>query len=532
MASGNGQRTVADNERLPDLEEGLLDPETPWYHTPFFERLILLIFPPLGLALVWRNRNHRRRQRLIATALALVYAVPYGALCIFLLVQTGTVAVEWRGGLGPSLVRRSTQPNYKALEESRAEQRVTPLDTQPTGSPPPPYWTAFRGPRRDGVYDEGPIATNWVRTPPRCLWRQPVGGGYASLVVADNRAFTIEQRRDDEAVTAYDLETGRELWRHSYPALFQEWMGGDGPRATPAYHEGLIYSLGASGVFCCLGAANGQVLWQKNILAENSATNLTYGLTASPLVVDDKVILLGGETSEGRTVLAYHRLSGERLWSALDDRAAYASPLLTRLADQRQVLVVTAARAVGLAPEDGRLLWEFPWRVSNGNNTCAPVIVGTNRLFLSAGYGAGCALVEVSRTNEGFRAREIWRNRNLRNKFNPSVHARGAIYGLDEGVLACLDAATGERRWRDGNYGYGQLLLAGGHLIVLGGDGELALVEANPERRIEIARLPALTGKTWNVPALAHGRLLVRNNMEMACYDLRPPESRRRADSP
>lgn len=501
-------------------------PELRWYQTPFFRRLITACCPPLGILLLWRNPELTRRRKIIGTVLTVFYCVPYVAFILGILNLAGALEFEFRGGFGPSIVRRKTLPNYYLLDTDRAEKRKSlPLVSSSTARAWPTYWTDFRGPRRDGVYDEQPILTNWPARGPRLLWRQPVGGGYASFVVAEGRAFTIEQRHDEEVVTAYDIETGAELWAHSYPALFKEWMGGDGPRATPTYHSGLLYSMGAQGDLRCLGAGTGKLLWHKNVLTENGSSNLTYGMATSPLVVDDKLVVLTGRETEGRGVVAYHRLTGDRVWSALDDRQAYVTPLLTTLAGRRQILVVTSKRAVGLAPENGELLWEYPWSVQNNNMISMPVVVGTNRFFISAGYGAGCAMVEIVEKNGKLFAREVWRNRNMRNKFNASVLWENHIYGLDEGVLACIDAQTGEKRWRDGRYGYGQLLVAFGHLIVLGGEGDLALVRASPDRLHELARIRALAGKTWNVPALSQGLLLVRNCAEMACYDLRLPRS-------
>ncbi len=499
----------------------IIDPETPWFQAPFFRRVLTLVFPPLGLALLWTNRNLTRCWKGFEGTLILLYLIPYVVGLVLALDWLGLVAVEWKGGFGPSVVWHKTKPNYLELELHRTAHQTDPGGAASSSSPA--YWTSFRGPRRDGVYAEQPILTDWSPPRPARKWRQPCGGGYASFAVAEGRAFTIEQRRDDEVVVAYDVATGRELWTHAYPARFEEWMGGEGPRATPTYHDGLVYSLGATGELCCLGAANGRLLWQKNILTENSSANLRYGMAASPLVIGERVIVLTGEATTGRAVVAYNRLNGDRAWSVLDDKQAYTTPLLATLAGEPQLVVVTASRAVGLSPVDGALRWEFPWRVQYDNAISIPVIVGTNRLVLSAGYGAGSALVEVTRGAKGFEAREVWRNRNLKNKFNASVLWDGFLYGLDEGVLACVDVATGERRWRDGRYGYGQLLVAGGYLILLGGEGELVLLRADPQRWVELARVQALNGKTWNVPALAQGFLLVRNSAMMACYDLRIP---------
>ncbi|MCX8109303.1 MAG: PQQ-like beta-propeller repeat protein [Verrucomicrobiae bacterium] len=509
---------------ISDQEQEGAPWELPWYQVPFFRRLFTAVFPPLGLWLIWANPERTRRQKITGTALTLLYIPVYLACVLAMLNLAGIVDFEFRGGFGPSIVRRKTLPNYVLLEMHRPEKRKPAAPALPQDDRArPTYWTDFRGPRRDGVYDEQPILTNWPAKGPRLLWKQPIGGGYASFAVAEGRAFTIEQRYDQEVVTAYDIETGHELWSHSYPAFFKEWMGGDGPRATPTYHAGLLYSMGAMGDLKCLAAASGKLLWQKNVLSDNNSSNLTYGMANSPLVVDEKLIVLTGRETNGRGVVAYHKLTGDRIWSALDDRQAYVTPLLTTLAGRRQILVVTSKRAVGLSPENGELLWEYPWTVQNNNMISMPVIVGTNKFFISAGYGAGCALVEIVEKDGRFMARQVWRNRNMRNKFNASVLYDNHIYGLDEGVLACIDVTTGKTRWRDGRYGYGQLLLASGHLIVLGGEGELALVRASPDRRHEVARINALSGKTWNVPALSQGLLLVRNCAEMACYDLRPP---------
>jgi len=510
----------------PALEnDPFSDPELPWYETRFFGRLLTILCPPVGLWLLWRHRGLSRTRKIIGTVLTALYAVPYSALAVWLLTVMGMVSLEFRGGFGPSIVRKKTLSNYYLLTNNRQDQKSrTAVPTAPAGESP--YWTDFRGPNRDGVYEEQPILTNWPARGPRLLWQQPIGGGYASFVVAEGRAFTIEQRHEEEAVTAYDVQTGLELWACTYPAMFTEWMGGDGPRATPVYRRGLVYSLGALGQLRCLGAATGKVLWEKNVLADTGSANLTYGMAASPLVIGEKLVVLAGHETKGKSVVAYHRLTADRIWSALDDQQAYTTPALVTLAGRAQLLVVSSRRAMGLSADDGKLLWEYPWRVQHGNAIAMPVQVATNRLFLSAGYGAGCVLVEVNGTNDVFTVREVWRNQNLRNKFNSSVFWQGCLYGLDEGVLTCLDTRTGERRWRDGRYNYGQLLLASGHLIILSGDGELALVRASPERRVEIARVQALRGKTWNVPALSQGRLLVRNAADMACFDLRPPRMR------
>ncbi len=380
-------------------------------------------------------------------------------------------------------------------------------------------WTDFRGPHRDGRYTGPPIRTDWPAAGLDPLWSQPIGGGYASFVVAGGLAFTIEQRRDDEVVAAYDVDTGVERWTHAWPAHFRESMGGPGPRATPTWHAGRVYALGATGRLVCLDAATGDEVWARNILDDAAAFNLTWAMSGAPLVVDDVVVVQPGGR-DGWSVAAYDRLTGEVVWHGLDDVQSYTSPMLVTLGGVRQILVVTAARAAGLRPDDGALLWEYPWRVRTVPNMAQPLVVGDARLFLSASYGKGAALMELTRDGDRFTAATVWETHRMRNRFSSSVLVDGYIYGLDNSILACLDAATGELMWKGGRYGSGQLLEADGHLVVLTERGDLVLVRATPERHDEVARFRAIDGKTWNVPALAGGRLLVRNAREMAAFDL------------
>jgi outer membrane protein assembly factor BamB len=403
-------------------------------------------------------------------------------------------------------------PAGSATEPGVAAAAPTPV---PTG-----LWPDFRGPKRDGHYTERAIRTDWPATGLMPLWKQPVGGGFASFVAARGRAFTIEQRGAEEIVAAYDIVTGRELWTSKWTATFSESMGGPGPRATPTWSDGRVYALGAAGELRALDESDGRTVWRTNILEDAGATNIQWGMAAAPLVVDETVVVLPGGAN-GRSVVAYDRRSGKPAWSALDDTASYSSPMLVQLAGVRQLLVFTASRVVGLTPDGGQLLWEHPWTTQYGVNASQPLVVGDNRLFLSTGYGTGAAVLQLTRAGDRFSVREVWRNIRMKNQFTSSVLHDGFIYGLDEAILACVDAATGDLKWKGGRYGYGQIMLASGHLVVLTEDGQLGLVRATPERHHEIAIFPVLEGKTWNHPAIAGGYLLIRNINEMAAFDVR-----------
>jgi outer membrane protein assembly factor BamB len=293
-------------------------------------------------------------------------------------------------------------------------------------------------------------------------------------------------------------------------------MGGDGPRATPTYESGVVYSLGATGEFRALDALSGKVKWGKNILNDNNASNLSWGMSAGPLIVGNKVIVQPGGGA-GNSIVAYDKATGNRVWGTLDDRQAYTSPMLVTMDGKSQILAVTAKRAVGLEPETGKLLWEYPWTTQFDVNSAQPVVVDGNHVALSSGYGHGAALIEV----RGSTVKNIWKNKHLKTRFNSPVLYEGYLYGLDEGIFSCIRVSDGEQMWKGGRYGYGQNLLVGDQIIVLTEAGELVLVRATPEKLVEVSRSSAIEGKTWNVPAIEGGILLVRNGNEMAAFDLR-----------
>jgi outer membrane protein assembly factor BamB len=480
-----------------------------------------ILLPPLGIVLLWMRRGTATATKIGATSLIAALGAGY----VFLFVQ----------------LRRGSHAEHDAVvEQHRAQQReqassqaaTTAQPNAPTTSASPTgtsnevaaahasrnYWTNFRGPNRDGSYEEMEVTTAWPAQGPPLLWKQPIGLGFASFVVADKRAYTIEQRRGKETVAAYDVDSGRELWTQGWNSEYNDSTG-DGPRATPTWDEGRIYALGATGELRCLDAKTGGVIWGKNILSDNQAKNLDWAMAASPLVVDDKVIVLPGG-SANNSVVAYNKITGAPVWKSQSDRQAYVSPMLVTLAGRRQIVVVSSSRAFGLEPGNGSLLWSYDWNTDMGINVSQPIMVDANRFFISSGYGKGAALVEVTGSGNAFNARTVWENVNMKNKFNSSVLHQGFVYGLDEGILSCVDVKTGERKWKGGRYGYGQVLLASGHLIVITDAGDLVLVRATPDALTEVARFSAIQGKTWNYPAIAGGRLLVRNGNEMAAYNI------------
>ena len=507
---------------------------------------IVLVLAFLGAGILWTSPSSGldRNQRVLATlaGLPLVLlllgiwllgfsgyswwkrlAVAAVSLLVVLAVCLACIrGVLFTGSLVPIFTFRWERDRDKALEAHRHQHAAlsTPVVIEPSPVQASDF-PEYRGRQRDGVVHGPALAHDWKTHPPRLLWRQPIGGGYAAFAVAGRVAVTIEQRRDSEAVVCYDTATGGEFWVHAYPAHFSESLGGDGPRATPTIADGEVYALGATGRLVCLDLQSGQLKWEVNILQDND--NLPWGMSGSPLVYDQMVVVNPGVqrgSASGRAVVAYDRATGRTVWSTGDSKAGYSSPMLATLAGRRQVILFDGTGLAGYDPQSGKELWRFSWPTYQDINVAQPLVLGNDRVFVSTGYGTGCAMVRVTESAGKWSASALWQNKNMRCKFTSPVAYKGFLYGLDEGILACVDQATGERKWRDGRYGHGQLLLADDLLVILSETGKLVLVEATPAGHHELGSIPALEGKTWNTPALADRKAFLRNSEEMACYDL------------
>jgi outer membrane protein assembly factor BamB len=433
-------------------------------------------------------------------------AVPVLLLAAFVgCLYAGLIEIDWRWGRQLAQEASGTVPRTEDLSGTGAND-----------------FPGFLGRNRDGVVNGPALNTDWSASEPRRLWRKPVGAGHSSFAVAGNVAYTLEQRGNREAVVCYDAATGEAIWIHSYPARFMEALGGLGPRSTPTVSGGEVYTLGATGKLLCLDAYTGKVKWPADVLGDNA--NVTWGLSGSPLVLDDVVVVNPGAQSPqaAGTLVAYDRKTGERKWVSGRGKAGYSSPMLTTLGGTRQILLFDGQGFSGYDPADqGKQLWRHPWPVQEDINVSQPVVLGPDRVYISSGYGVGGAALEVKKEGGQWSVKPVWKNRKMRCKFSSPVLHEGYLYGLDDGVLVCLDADRGERQWRGERYGHGQLLLTQGLLVITSEQGELILVEASPKQYRELGRVQAVSGRTWNVPALAGGRVFVRNHLEMTCFDLK-----------
>ena len=379
-------------------------------------------------------------------------------------------------------------------------------------------WPGFRGPRRDGVIPGAQIETDWSRSPPRELWRRPVGPGWSSFAVRGNVLYTQEQRGDDEVVSAYDVTTGEPVWRHRDAVRFWESNGGAGPRATPTLSDDRVYSFGATGILNALDADTGALAWSRNVASDTDTNVPGWGFASSPLVVGDVVIV----AAAGK-LAAYDRATGSPHWIGPDGGWGYSSPHRITIDGVAQVLLLNGGGATSVAPADGKVLWEHRW---SGGNIVQPALTADGDVLIgsvdNAASGMGTRRIAVMHEGEGWTVEERWTSRGLKPSFNDSVVHKGYAFGFDGGILACIDLRDGTRTWKGGRYGHGQLVLLPDQdvLLVLSEDGELALVRATSDEFMELARFPAIEGKTWNHPALVGDVLLVRNGEEMAAFRL------------
>ncbi len=383
-------------------------------------------------------------------------------------------------------------------------------------------WPQFLGPDRNGQLGGVSLERDWVQHPPREVWRRPVGASWSSFAIAGGRAITQEQHGTDEQVVCYDLASGRKLWSHTDSARYESGMGGVGPRATPTIDGDQVFALGATGILNVLDLTSGQALWTQNIAEHNNAQIPMFGFSGSPLIIDDLVVVSAGGP-DGRSLVAYHRKSGEFAWGSGDDQAGYSSPRLATIAGREQILVFNENKHAVVAhdPQNGAVLWRRAWEHGRVQCIANPLVLPGDQVLASTGYGAGAELYQISAAPDGsLNSETLWQSKRLKAKFSNMVYRDGFVYGLDDGILVCLDPQNGKRRWKKGRYGHGQLILVDDVLLIMSEKGDVVLVEASPERHNELARITAFDEKTWNPHAFAAPYLLVRTDSEAICYAL------------
>jgi outer membrane protein assembly factor BamB len=377
----------------------------------------------------------------------------------------------------------------------------------------------FLGPQRTGILAGPALGRDWVGSPPQVLWRRTLGAAWSGWAVVGGRALTQEQRGEEECVTCYELASGDPIWTHADAVHYNTTIAGEGPRCTPTVADNRVYTLGATGRLNCLDLATGTVRWSRSITEDAQSRMPEWGFAGSPLICEGNVVVLAGGGG-GRSLLAYRADGGEVAWSGGNASASYGSPFLAMVAGVKQILTFHPRTAAGHDPRTGRVLWEHPW--GNGQPQAAvPLVVGTNRVLFSSGYGVGSVLLEIGAGPGGnLAATQVWKSNRLKAKFATLVQREGFVYGLDDGMLACLDLADGRSRWKEGRYGHGQGLLVRDLYVLMAENGELVLLRPTPESPNELQRFRVFSSKTWNPIALAGELLLCRNDREAACLRL------------
>ena len=478
--------------------------------------LMLFVYsvPVLSLALVvWAaaSRNLAQGPRRV-----LLVAVIFLACGIWTIVRTGGFSSDlnhdwaWRWAHTPEerlLTVARDKPSDSARGKTPTVQSVIPAKTMA-------HWPGFRGPNRDSILRGVQIETNWSASPPVELWRRPVGPGWSSFAVSGGLLYTQEQRGEEEVVACHRLSDGEPVWRHGDAARFWESNAGAGPRGTPTLHADRVYSFGATGIVNALDALTGAVVWTRNAAVDTKRKIPEWGLSSSPLVVDNLVIV-----AVSGTLAAYDLATGAPRWTGPSDGGSYSSPHLLEIDGVRQIFLMGGAGATSVALSDGKVLWQHSWK---GFPIVQPAQIAPCDFLISTSDTDGVRRIRVAHANNVWTVEERWASNRLKPYFNDHVLHRGHAYGFGSGTLACIDLEAGKSQWKGGRYGAGQLILLADQdvLLVLSEQGELALAAAKPGEFTELARFKALEGKTWNHPVLVGDVLLVRNDREMVAFRL------------
>ncbi|MYI93892.1 PQQ-binding-like beta-propeller repeat protein [Candidatus Poribacteria bacterium] len=373
----------------------------------------------------------------------------------------------------------------------------------------------FLGPDRNATISGINLNTDWKNTPPELVWRIPVGAGWSGFAVVNGSAITQEQEDEWEKVVCYDFYTGQEKWTHKDLARYYTSLGGLGPRATPTVDGDRVYTVGGTGILNCLDFETGKQIWSTNIFDENRAEAPPWGVSVSPLIYDELVIVSAGGA------VAYYKDSGEIAWTGHRVQSAYSSPVLLTLAGTPQVVLFDNRLITSHDPNTGHLLWKQSWPAGVECVT-QPTPLPGDRLLVSTAYGIGTKLFQITKGNLSteLNVKLVWKTIRLKAKFTTIIYYKDYLYALDDGIFTCINPTDGSRQWKKGRYGHGQTLLISDILLVLTESGKVVLLEPNPEEHIELGQFQVLTGRTWNTPAIAGNYLLVRNSREAACYRL------------
>lgn len=382
-------------------------------------------------------------------------------------------------------------------------------------------WPQWRGPKRDGISQDTNLLKKWPGDGPKLLWRIPLGTGYSCVAVAGNKAYTMFDDGDDEFAICVDAKSGQERWRFRTDKRYYNAQGG-GSRVTPLIDGNLAYFIGGHARMYALDKESGTVVWQRDIITEFGGTLREFGYTSNPVILGE-LLVVEGCGAANRSFIAFEKNSGDLVWSSQTEPPGYSSPIVVEIDGVRQVIFFAGTRIAALSPKNGDLLWSYPWPSDFNENVATPLYLSANTIFFSSGHpkGKGAAVLRIDTYGNDFMVKTLWKSNVMQNHFSTAIFYNGFIFGMDQTILKCIKASNGEELWRKSGFGEGALILADGKLIVLGSRGRLALVHATPEGYREISSARVLRGRSLTPPALAYGKLYLRNEREMICLDLK-----------
>ena len=383
-------------------------------------------------------------------------------------------------------------------------------------------WPQWRGPKRDGVSVERGLLKAWPQAGPPLAWKaQGAGEGYSSFAEAKGKLYTLGARGGAEYVMAFDAASGKKLWEVEHGRRFSNDRG-DGPRGTPTVDGAQLYAYGASGDLSAMDAATGKTIWKVNVLKQFGGGNINWGLSESPLVLSDRILVNAG--GPNASIVALKKTDGTAIWKTQSDEAGYSSGVVHEVGGTRQAIFFTAQRALGVKVDDGSLLWSYQ-KVANGTANIATPIVRGNKVFVSSDYGTGAALLEFTPGGStGVTMREVYFTREMRNHHASSVLIGEHLYGFSGAILTAMHFDTGKTAWQDRSVGKGSVVFADDRLYLFSEGGVAGLAEASPtgyreHGRFSIERSSRLP--TWAHPIVANGRLYLRDQDTIYAYDIK-----------
>jgi outer membrane protein assembly factor BamB len=381
-------------------------------------------------------------------------------------------------------------------------------------------WPQWRGPNRDGLSSETGLLEAWPEGGPPKIWQtQGLGEGYAGVAIVKGRLFTQGQRGDLQFVLALDATTGKKLWETSTgPAILLD--RGNGPRGTPTVDGDMLFAMAAEGTLVSLDARTGRVKWKMNVIEKFGGKAPRWGFSESPLVDGSNLIVTPG--GPGAAIVALNKKTGNLVWKSQSDPAAYSSAILAEVGGIRQIIVVTADGVIGLRASNGDLLWKYS-KVTNKTANIATPIFENGFVFLSSAYGAGCALLKLTAEGDKVNASEVYFSKDMMNHYSTSVVVDENVYGFSNAILTALNLQTGQVAWRDRSVGKGLVTYADGKLYLFSEDGVVGLAEATPAGYKEKSRfeIPHGSYKTWTPPVISGGRMYLRVQDDLYCYDIK-----------